>query len=119
MLKSFIILRKKENVSEEEFVRYMTEEHIPKKVLKIFGPYLKRHTFHHVRSNTFSNLKQTDPPINAIVESWADVTPEKYMELAGSPDVELLVEDCDHLLDRTTTSQHMVIIQQSYPFITT
>jgi uncharacterized protein (TIGR02118 family) len=88
MIKSFAILKKKDSLSQDEFVRYWKEKHGPL-VAKVI-PGMKKYIQHHpVR------VPGVEYEISGIAELWWDDVEsiQKYLKWRQSEEAKVLIED--------------------------
>lgn len=91
MLKVFVLLRRREGMSREEFERYWRERHLPL-VAKI--PGLRRLVLNRV----LPDPNGSPPAFDAVVEDWFDDR-QALSAASASPEWEAVVADAPNLLD--------------------
>ena len=102
MIKRFVILRKKSNMSTEEFWRYWENVHGPL-IAKI--PGLVKYVQYHVTSE---RLDTVDDPIDGIAELWFE-SEQMQKEAYQSPEYQAVVEDEPNLFEMNSHSIHPVM----------
>jgi uncharacterized protein (TIGR02118 family) len=110
MIKRFVILRKKANMSAEEFWHYWENVHGPL-IAKI--PGLMKYIQYHVTSE---RLDLVDDPIDGIAELWfesAQVQKDAYQ----SPEYQVVVEDEPNLFEMNSHYVHPVMSKKIVPIL--
>jgi uncharacterized protein (TIGR02118 family) len=92
MIKRFVILRRKSEMSIEEFRDYWSNVH-GAQISKI--PGLLKYTQYHVRSE---RLDETDDPIDGIAELWFE-SEEALCKAYQSEEYQSVVKDEPNLLE--------------------
>ena len=106
MIKRFVILRRKPDMSIDEFRKYWRTIHGP-----LIGriPGLKRYVQYHVSSEITDD---TDAPIDGIAELWfesADAQKRAY----ATPEYQAVVEDEPNLFEMSTHYVHPVMTEDT------
>ena len=94
MIKSFSILKKKANLTQEEFLRYWKEKHGPlaAKVIPGLRKYVQNHAI---------TVPGVELNIDGIVEIWWDNlgSLQNYLAWRQSEEAKVLIEDEKRFLD--------------------
>ena len=105
MIKRFVILRRKPNMSVEAFWDYWENVHGPL-IAKI--PGLIKYIQYHVKSE---QLDEIDDPIDGIAELWFK-SEETQKEAYQSPEYQAVVEDEPNLFNMNSHYVHPVTTQK-------
>jgi uncharacterized protein (TIGR02118 family) len=98
MIKSITFLKKKANLTDEEFYRYWKEKHGPLAARVI--PGLRKYVQNHIRER----LPEGHHDIDGILELWFDDLEacHKYMEWRRSIESKILHDDEEKFIDNST-----------------
>jgi len=102
MIKRFVILRRKEEMSVEEFWHYWENVHGPL-IAKI--PGLIKYIQYHVESERLDNI---DDPIDGLAELWFE-SEETQKKAYQSPEYQAVVEDEPNLFEMNSHYVHPVM----------
>jgi uncharacterized protein (TIGR02118 family) len=113
VIKFFFVLRKRPDISSEEFHDYWRTTHGPI-VAKL--PGLVRYVQHHVSSMPRAEYAQDDPPIDGIVETWWE-SQEALEKVQQSPELRAVVEDEINFMGHSNRNVHTLIVTESVEFV--
>ena len=106
MVKRFVILRKKKNMTKEEFWNYWENIH-GKLIAKI--PGLIKYTQYHVNSETEDDI---DEPIDGIAELWFE-NEEEQKKSYSTAEYKAVVKDEPNLFEMNSHFVHPVMTKKT------
>ncbi len=108
MIKTIAMIKRKEGMSREEFIRYYEERHAPLGLAHF--PFVK-----YVRNYPVPLPGTDEPPFDVITEFWFEdeAALAKSMEFNASPAAQIFRDDEDRFMDRSKTVGYMVDERES------
>lgn len=107
MIKSIVMMKRKEGISHEEFKRYYEEQHAPLG-LKYF-PFAR-----YVRNYICPTPAMPDPPFDVITEFWfREEDHARAMAFNASPEAQIFREDENRFMDVSKTVAYLVEERES------
>lgn len=113
MIKFFFVLRRRPDISPENFHEYWRTTHGPI-VAKL--PGLVRYVQHHVMSLPRPEYAQDEEPIDGIVETWWE-SQEALENVQRSPELRSVVADEINFMGHSNRNVHTVMVTESVEFV--
>jgi uncharacterized protein (TIGR02118 family) len=113
VIKFFFVLRRRADLSPEEFHDYWRKTHGPI-VAKL--PGLVRYVQHHVASVPRPEYAQDEAPIDGIVETWWE-SPEALARVQQSPELAAVVADEVNFMGHSNRYVHTLMVTESVEFV--
>lgn len=113
MIKFFFVLRRRPDLTPEEFHEYWKTTHGPL-VAKL--PGLVRYTQHHVTSIPREEYTQDELPIDGIVETWWE-SQEALAYVQQSPELQTVMADEARFMGRSNRYVHTLMVTESVTLV--
>lgn len=113
MIKCYLLLRKKPEISKEEFHRYWKETHAP---IVARLPGLVKYTQHHVVSMPRGEYESVDAPYDGVVETWWE-SEEAIAKVQQSDELKAVLEDELNFMGRNNHYIHTLLVTESVEVI--
>ena len=113
MVKLFFVLRKKPEMSAEDFHRHWRDVHAP---LVARLPGLIRYCQHHVVSVSRPGYANEDAPIDGVVETWWE-SPEAVQHVENSPEFEAVRADELKFVAHSNHHVHALRVTESFEVV--
>ena len=109
MVKCFVVLRRKQGMSVEQFRDHWQNVHAPL-VAKL--PGIVKYSQHHVTSIPRGEYENQDAPIDGIVETWWE-SQESLFKVQGTPELAAVLKDELNFLGHSNHHVHTLVVEQT------
>ena len=113
MIKLFFVLRRRPDVTPEQFHDYWKNTHGP---LVAQVPGLVRYVQHHTMSIPRPEYASDDPPIDGIVETWWE-SMEAAERANRSPEFAAVMADEVKFMGHSNRNVHALMVTESISFV--
>jgi uncharacterized protein (TIGR02118 family) len=113
VLKFFFVLRRRPDITSEEFYEYWRTTHGPI-VAKL--PGLVRYVQHQVTSLARAEYAQDEPPIDGVVETWWE-SQQALEKVQQSPELQAVVADEINFMGHSNRNVHTLMVTRSVEFV--
>jgi uncharacterized protein (TIGR02118 family) len=113
VIKVYVVLRRRPEMSAEQFHEYWKNTHGPI-VAKL--PGLVRYVQHHVVSVPRPAYAEVEPPIDGIVETWWE-SPEALEAAKTSSELAAVMADELNFMGHTNHFVHTLMVTESVEFV--
>jgi uncharacterized protein (TIGR02118 family) len=113
VIKVFFVLRRRPNVTLEQFHDYWRNTHGPL-VAKV--PGLIRYVQHHTMSVPRPGYASDEPPIDGLVETWWE-SMEAVQRASLSPEFAAVMADEANFMGHSNRNVHAILATESVTFV--
>ena len=113
MIKLFFVLRRRPDVTPEQFHDYWKNTHGP---LVAQVPGLVRYVQHHTTSIPRPEYSSDDPPIDGVVETWWE-SMEAAERANRSPEFAAVMADEVKFMGHSNRNVHALMVTESISFV--